>query len=282
MQVIGFCRFSYPAEGGFQVEHDSLEERIAYLFDPARITERFNHFECLCLPGLKAQTDPDFLFVILVGEAMPEIWLERLAGLIADFPQAVIASRPPGPHRKICQEVINSFRDMDQPCLQFRHDDDDAVAVDFVAHLRQAALDCGPLVEQHRLVGFDWNRGFVGRPDAQGICAEVQVTPYWGVAQAVAVRAGVRQSLMNFAHNKLNQNMPTVTFTQPVMYLRGHNDHNDSRQGKHVKPMTLPRLDADGEAELQTRFAIDVDHVRRVFGKQNPPRDAIEPLQTRP
>lgn len=265
MQVIGFCRFSYPAEGGFQVEHSSLKDRIAYLYDPARIAERFRHFECLCLPGLKAQTDPDFLFVILVGDAMPDRWLERLAELISDFPQAMIVARPPGPHRKVCQEVINAVRDMDQPCLQFRHDDDDAVAIDFVAHLRQAARDCAPLLAKHRLVGFDWNRGYVGRPDARGICAEVQVTPYWGVAQAVAVQAGVRQTIMNFGHNKLNQNMPTVTFTQPIMYLRGHNDHNDSRQKKHVKQIALPRLDTAEEADLKARLAIDADHVRRVF-----------------
>ena len=265
MQVIGFCRFSSPAEGGFQVAHSSLEDRMAYLYAPARMEERFRHFECLCLPGLKAQTDPDFLFAILVGDSMPNQWLERLAALVEGFPQAVIVSRPPGPHRKVCQEVINALRAPGEPCLQFRHDDDDAVAVDFVQDMRQAADDVAPLLDRHRLVGFDWNRGYIGRPDASGICAEVQVTPYWGVAQAVAVRPGARQTVMNFAHNKLNQFMPTVTFTDKVMYLRGHNDHNDSRQKKHVKPVALPRLDAEGEAELKARFAIDADHVRRVF-----------------
>ncbi len=265
MQVIGFCRFSYPAEGGFQVEHDSLADRMAYLYAPARMEERFRHFECLCLPGLKAQTDPDFIFAILVGEDMPHHWLERLAALVADFPQAAIIARPPGPHRQVCQEVINGLRDMSQPCLEFRHDDDDALSVHFVDRLRQAAKDVAPLIGKNRLVGLDWNRGYVGRPDAQGLCAEVQVTPYWGVAQAVAVRAGAKQTVMNFAHNKLNQFMPTVTFTDEVMYLRGHNDHNDSRQKKHVRPVSLPRLDKNGEAELRARFAIDADHVRRVF-----------------
>lgn len=266
MQVIGFCRFSYPALGGFQVEHDSIAERIAYLYAPERMQERFRHFEGLCLPGLKAQTDPDFVFAILVGEDMPNRWLERLAALVEDFPQAVIIARPPGPHRPVCQEVINGLRDMTQPCLEFRHDDDDALCVQFVARLRQAAQDVAPLMARHRLVGLDWNRGYVGRPDAQGLCAEVQVTPYWGVAQAVAVRAGAKQTVMNFAHNKLNQFMPTVTFTDEVMYLRGHNDHNDSRQKKHVKPVPLPRLDAAGEAELKRLFAIDADHIRRLFG----------------
>ncbi|MEX0310749.1 MAG: glycosyltransferase, partial [Tateyamaria sp.] len=30
MQIIGLCRFSYPAVGGFQVEHDTVDARIAY------------------------------------------------------------------------------------------------------------------------------------------------------------------------------------------------------------------------------------------------------------
>ena len=39
MQVIGLCRFSYPAFGGFQVEHETIEERIADLYGAARLEE---------------------------------------------------------------------------------------------------------------------------------------------------------------------------------------------------------------------------------------------------
>jgi hypothetical protein len=265
MQVIGLCRFSYPAEGGFQVEHATTQERIAYLYAPARIEARFRHFETICLPGLQAQTDPDFTFLILIGDAMPDRYRDRLQALVAEFPQAKIVARPPGPHRKVCQEVINAARDMTLPCLQFRHDDDDAVALSFVERLRAAAQDCAPLLRKHRLVGFDWNRGYVARPDAQGLCGTVQVTPYWGVAQAVAVQPGVGQTIMNFGHAKIMRFMPTVTFTDEVMYLRGHNDHNDSRQKTHVKPVDLPRLDAAEEARLRVLFAIDADEVRARF-----------------
>ncbi len=265
MQIIGLCRFSYPAEGGFQVEHPTLEARIAYLYSPERMEERLRHFECICLPGLKAQTDPDFTFLVLVGEAMPLPYLDRLRELLAEFPQARIVSRPPGPHRRVCQQVINAARDMSQPCLEFRHDDDDAVAVTFIAELRAAALDISALRARHRLVALDWNRGYVARPDAQGIRAEPCVTPFWGVAQAVAVAPGVRQSIMNFGHNKLIRFMPTLSFTAAPMYLRGHSDHNDSRQKAHVKTVDLPLLDAAGEAEIKRLFAVDADHVRRVF-----------------
>ena len=227
--------------------------------------ERFRHFETICLPGLKAQTDPDFTFLILVGSSLPAALRARLEALVADFPQARVVARPPAPHRAVCQEVINEARDMAVPCLQFRHDDDDAVAVDFVATLREAARDVTSLLGKHRLVGFDWNRGFIARPDAEGILAEETVTPFWGVAQAMAVQPGVRQTIMNFGHNKILRFMPTVTFTARPMYVRGHNDHNDSRQKTHVIPVELPRLDAAGEALFRARFAIDADQVRRIF-----------------
>lgn len=265
MQIIGFCRFSYPAEGGFQVEHDDIATRIAYLYAPERIEARFRQFETICLPGIAAQTDPEFTFLVLVGEAMPAPLRARLEGLLAAVPQARIVARPPGPHRQVCQEVINDARDMDEPCVMFRHDDDDAVAVTFVERLRAAARDCAALTRSHRMVGFDWNRGWVGRPTAQGLRAEPTVTPYWGVAQAAAVQPGVRLTLMNFAHNRINRFMPTVTFTHEDMYLRGHNDHNDSRQKAHVAPAELPLLDAAGEAHFRERFAIDADRVRAVF-----------------
>ncbi|APX23311.1 MAG: hypothetical protein CML50_02775 [Rhodobacteraceae bacterium] len=265
MQVIGFCRFSYPAQGGFQVEHDDTTAREAYLYAPARLEERFRHFEAICLPGLRAQTDRDFVFLVLTGTSLPARYRDRLEALLSDLPQARVVSRPPGPHRAVCQEVINAARDMDRPCLQFRHDDDDAVAVDFVETLREAALDTSALRAKHRLVGYDWNRGYVARPDAEGLCGEETVTPFWGVAQAMAVKPGVKQTIMNFGHNKILRFMPTVTFTDRPMYVRGHNDHNDSRQKSHVKPAALPRLDTTAEALLRERFAIDADQVRRIF-----------------
>ncbi|EIE50637.1 hypothetical protein C357_12829 [Citreicella sp. 357] len=266
MQVIGLCRFSWPAEGGFQVEHADQASREAYLYAPARMEERLAHFEAICLPGLKAQTDPDFALLVLIGDTLPQGYRARLEALLSGFRQARIVIRPSGPHRAVCQSVINEARDMAAPCLQFRHDDDDAVAVDFVATLRQAADDVRALLARHRLVGFDWNRGYVARPDAKGLCAEESVTPFWGVAQAMAVQAGVRQSIMNFGHNKILRFMPTLSFTDRAMYVRGHNDHNDSRQKGHVRPVALPRLDAAGEALLRARFAIDADQVRSIFG----------------
>ena len=70
MQVIGLCRFSYPAIGGFQVEHNSIEERIAFLYAEARLDERFRLFETVALPCLREQTDQDFDLIIVIGDSL--------------------------------------------------------------------------------------------------------------------------------------------------------------------------------------------------------------------
>ncbi len=266
MQVIGLCRFSYPALGGFQVEHSSLEERIAYLYDPKRLEERFRTFEAFTLPALKAQTDPDFTFLIVIGESLPNAYRRRLEALVADMPQAVIQAHPPEQHRQMMQYAINSVRHFDQePCLQFRMDDDDAVAVDYVAKLRAAAQDVRKLSRQYRHFAIDFNQGFIARPGPDGIAATPTNAPYTTAALALVIKPNVNLTIMNFAHAKVGQKMPTVTFSGEDMLVRGHNDFNDSRQKSGVKPVKLTLLDAEGEAHFRNRYNIDANRVREIY-----------------
>ena len=123
LQVIGLCRFSYPAIGGFQVDHDTIEERIEYLYSDERLEERFALFEAVALPSLRAQTDPNFDLIIVVGDQLPPRHLARLESLIADMPQARIHAEPPRPQREAMKQILNAARgDFSQPCLQFRFD----------------------------------------------------------------------------------------------------------------------------------------------------------------
>lgn len=267
MQTILLCRFSYPAEGGFQVDHDTTEQRRAFLYDPRRMEQRFALFEHLCLPGLKAQTDPEFTLVVLVGTCLPAAYRSRLDTLLSDMPQAHVVARDPAPHRKVCQSVFNAARKhVNKPCLQVRHDDDDALAVDFVARLRKAASDCAALLRDNPMVGFDWNRGFALRRSTVApfeICETV--APYLGLAQAMAVQGGVRKTLMNFAHSRINRFMPTVTFTDQPMYLRAYHGSNDSRQKAKVDTPDFHAPTLDNIEALNRRFALTADAVQRAF-----------------
>ena len=193
MQILGLCRFSYPALGGFQVGHETIEDRIAYLYEPARLSRY-------------------------------------------------------------------------EPCVQFRFDDDDAIAVDFIAKLRKAVDDAAPLLVQHKSVALDWNKGYVAEFGADGIEATPSYRPFYTAALAMFVNARCPLTIMNFAHDKLPRFMPALSFPDQAMYVRGHNGFNDSRQ-KNARPIELSPLSAEEETLFKDRFAIDINAVRRVFAK---------------
>ncbi len=264
MQVIGLCRFSYPALGGFQIEHDSIEARRAFLYAEARMEERFALFEGFTLPALRAQTDPDFTFLIVVGDDLPAQYRARLDALTAGMPQVVIQSRPPGRHRDVMQEAINSVRaDPDAPCLQFRLDDDDAVACSYIEALRLAADEHHKLLRSERHIAIDFNQGFLARPSMNGIEAAPSSTRFMTAALALLIAPNVKLTVMNFSHSRLQRFMSCVIMGGVDMYVRSHNTFNDSRMGKH--PMEMHPLTPELEAHFKDTFAIDTNDIRRLF-----------------
>ncbi len=260
-QVLGLCRFSYPALGGFQTEHDSHEARARFLYADARLDERFRIFQAFTLAGLMAQTDPDFTLVVVIGADMPSHRLEQLRALLAPLPQAVLRIMAPGRHRSVMQQIINDARDK-RPCIQFRMDDDDGVACDFVAKTRAVAGDAAPLIARHRLTAIDFTRGHIAQPTAAGILAEPTQRQYWVPSLSVVARAGEALTVMNFNHVKLWQFMPTITLHDPDMFVRGVSDWNDS--GVRSGPAAV-LLDGAGEALFARRYGISADRVRALF-----------------
>lgn len=265
MQVIGLCRFSYPAYGGFQIEHETIEDRIAFLYGERRMQERFQLLETIALPCLKAQTDQDFELIVVIGDSLPKQHFDHLQDLCADIPQIHIHSEPPRRQRAVMKEVLNAARqNPEKPCLQFRHDDDDAVSVDFVERLRASVSDCAGLVEKNRTVAFDFNRGYLAEIGPDGIAATEVHRPYYVAAMGMYIQGGCQQTIMNFSHEKIHRFMPTVTITDAPMFVRTHNEYNDSRQ-KNAKSVPVTQLTSEQEGEFAARFAVDSDHIRQVF-----------------
>ncbi len=268
MQAIGICRFSYPAIGGFQVHHADTAAREAYLYDPARMEERFALFETLTLAPLRAQTDDDFTLLVIVGESLPASYRARLDALLADVPQATVTALPPLPHRKAMQAAINAQRRYpNQHCLQFRMDDDDAVAINFVARLRETATDLRKLARRHGSVGVDFCRGFVLRADSHGLHALPSSAPLMTAGLGLMVKPGNPASIMNFGHHNFEEAMPVVRFADEDMFIRSHNSHNDSRQKATAKPVKLLPVDPQAEQHLKARFNIDASAVRAAFSR---------------
>ncbi len=271
MRCVGICRFSYAGEGGFKVGHEDHAALEAFLYDPARMEERFRLFEAITLPSVAGQTDPDFTFLIVTGTGLPQQYLDRLRALTSQIPQCEIVQYPPRPHRRVMKRAINDWRGAsDAACLQFRLDDDDAMALSFVAQFRQAAADLGAICARHPSVAVDFNQGYVFTAGAEGVKLWAYHYPYSAIALGMVVQAGSDDTILSHGHQNLWKTMPTLTLTGEDMMMRGHNDFNDSRLKGKKNTFDYRPMDAAKAAYIRATFGIDDDHVRAVFSRPAP------------
>lgn len=268
MRTVGVCRFSYVGIGGFKVGHEDRAALSKFLFAPARMEERFRLFEAITLPCVAAQTDPDFTFLIITGKWLPAEHLARLKALTAHIPQCQIAQYPPRPHRMIMEKAVNHWRgEVDEPCLQFRLDDDDAMAITFVEKFKQTADDLSAITARHSSVAIDYNQGYVFTAGAEGVKLWPYKYPYSAIALGMIVQAGSTDTIMSHGHQTLWKQMPTMTFPGEDMMMRGHNDFNDSRLSGKKNVFDYQPMDEKKEAHIYQTFGINQAHVRDVFSR---------------
>jgi len=268
MRTVGICRFSYHGRGGFKVDHEDPAARAAFLYDPARMEERFRMFEAITLPSVAAQTDPDFIFLIVTGKWLPQNYLDRLETLVADIPQCVIRQYPPRPHRKIMSKAINDWRGTPKhPCLQFRLDDDDAMALSFVEKFKQTAADLSAITAKYPSVAVDFNQGYVFTAGPEGMKLWPYRYPYSAIALGMIVQAGSDDTIMGHGHQNLWKTMPTFTMTGEDMMMRGHNEFNDSRLAGKKNTFDYQPMDSVQAEHIRATFGIDNTRVAAIFSR---------------
>jgi Putative rhamnosyl transferase len=257
--MLGLCRFSVLVEGGFQVVHPDLQARRAMLYDPQRLASRFVWFEHLCLASLRAQSDADFTLVVLVGEDFPDVWRKRLDNLVAGMPQVVVTTQPPGRHRDVCIAAMASFIDPQADVVgQFRLDDDDAVAVDYIARSRADFALVEGLYQRHGLVASNYARGLQVTDTGDALIYEKRAATDWSCGLTLYFPPDSATGVMDYGHHRLAEFMPTISQNDSLMYLRGRHQSNDTRpkgQGKYevwdtarVTPVLSSRFGIDGDA----------------------------------
>ena len=268
MRTVGLCRFSYAGEGGFKVGHDDFAALETFLYGTDRMEERFRLFEAITLPSVAGQTDSDFTFLIVTGIGFPAQHLDRLRALTRHIPNCEIRQFPPGPHRRVMSKAIKDWRGAaDTPCLQFRLDDDDAMALSFVERFKQTAHDLAPISARHPSVAVDFNQGYVYTAGAEGVKLWPYHYPYSAIALGMIVGAGSDDTIMNHGHQNLWKTMPTMTFTGEDMMMRGHNDFNDSRLKGKKNVFDYKAMTAEQAAHIHATFGIDDASVRAIFSR---------------
>lgn len=159
-QIVGLIRFSFVTTGDFYPGFDTVADMKAFLFDEARLERRFRLFEGICLPVLKAQTDPDFTCIFLVAQDFPKRWRKRLDRLLDGLAFVRIVEKPPMPHY---QGIREAFAEVPNAGFThrttFRLDDDDAVNLNFIATLRALAAKVHVIPDRDEPIGISFNRG---------------------------------------------------------------------------------------------------------------------------
>lgn len=259
-QIVGVLRFSYPATGGFSVSGLDAPALEAHLYDEARLARRFAYLETIALPSLAAQTDGDFRLVILGGASLPFRHRKRLRALAEATPwlEVVFLERM-GALAAAKRAFRRGTGDDATHVTGFRIDDDDAVAIDYVARTRDVA---------DRVIAA----GLAGRPCAIAFSRGV----YWdlhdprqpfhgfreaqplGLACAMVTTADLPTCIYRYNHRRLGCYVPT--YLEPgaaPMFLRTLHGHNDSGRTipRHATGMTT----REGRRLLSDRFGLDAE-----------------------
>ncbi|WP_232845099.1 glycosyltransferase [Paracoccus onubensis] len=230
VQMLGLCRFSYVGMRGYQVEHESYDERRAYLYDPQRLARRWFWFTEIALPAWRMQTDPDFTLVVMTGPDLPEPYLGRLRDLEAEIPQLKLELVPPMKyHLKACRAAVAPHIDPSADVIgHFRHDDDDAVAVNYIEAARKDFRRVKGLWKAEGKLSLDYSRGLILRSEKGKVRLIPRICHNATAALTIFLPPDADETALNYDHSKLAQWMPGVAVTRPLMFVRTLHGDNDS------------------------------------------------------
>lgn len=257
-QIIGVCRFSYLGLGGFSLTDADAETAAAALYAPARMRRRFAYFENICLPSLAAQTDPDFRLVALIADTMPVRWRKRLKALAETYPFLEICTlEAAGPLNATRRAFRRAWNGTSTHITGFRIDDDDAVAVDYIAQTRAVADTLIGLgwAQPERPVAICFHRGIYWDMRREtGQFWDFSETQPLGLASAMITTPDGMQNVFRWNHRRLAAHARCWIDPHDIMFLRTLHGHNDS--GRDVPPAAARIEDAAARKLLRARFGL--------------------------
>jgi len=139
--VIGFCRFSFLGRGDWvkyrtvahgQESDELFQEVAADLYAPERMERRFEAFEKITLPSILSQSDVDFRYCVISSAVMPKNYRARLAAICARSPCIQLIFAETTNLAEITAPILQDLAQRHEQVVQFRLDDDDAIARRYV------------------------------------------------------------------------------------------------------------------------------------------------------
>lgn len=256
IQVLGICRFSLLVSDAFQRMPEGLAERRAQLYDPGRMARRMAWFSEVFLPSIRGQTDPDFTLIIATGEDLPDIWYDRLTQAVARIPQIEIVRLPVGSQADVTRPAIQGrIDDRADIVAQFRLDDDDAVALDYVERVRgDFRMFVAPVFAMHSLAALDYCHGLTllprnGQPEVYRVTAQSL-----SCGLTIYMPPNHDRTVLDYAHHLVFRRMPVLSLPDQPMFVRGAHEDNDSNAGRRAYVARME--DARARQVLRRRFGI--------------------------
>lgn len=264
-QIVGLIRFSLVTTGDFYPGFESVAAMKAFLFDEARLERRFRLFEGVCLPSLLGQTDRDFTCIFLVSTDLPKPWRKRLDALIAPLSAAQVVERPPMNHYPAIREAFEEV-----PTTGFTHrttfrlDDDDAVALDYIAMLRQLSARLHPFAHNDDPVGIAFNKGLYLTYSKSGTeYHKAQERTPLSIGTALLAPVGFDKNIYAYNHRALGQHHDTWMDCSEFVYLRTL--HRDNKSNPHFSG-SRDLLEAHRATSLlRQKFGLDFTRLNQLM-----------------
>ena len=233
--VIGICRFSFCGNGdwaayagvGANTDIDLLRlEQAERLYDDARMALRFYLFETFLLPSLQAQTDPNFVLIVLTSDIMPAKHLKRLRKICdADDRICLVVSDATTVHDAVTPELTRLNSGLSRPLVQFRIDDDDCLSSDYVKELRAYMLRLGDVMP----IAYSRSQGLVVTSYAAAAATHIYRATLPFNSMGTAIRVHGNRTIFSFGHGALLRRFPAVVDNSGMGFISIKIDGHDSR-----------------------------------------------------
>lgn len=115
------------------------------------MNRRFDLFETYCVPSVAKQTFANFTWFCLFADDTTPVYLDRIKEIkrhCKQFYPLLLTDEEGQRHDRIVTDWIDCLRDKKQPLITLRIDNDDAIALDFVA----TAMDCAVKQREAKVV----------------------------------------------------------------------------------------------------------------------------------
>ena len=227
VKILGVCRFSMLGRGDWKAYRNQPDEALEAiyesqsrdLFAPERLDARLATFEHLTLRSLAHQSDADFRFLVVSSDRMPDRYRARLEGICQGVEQVLLRFLPPTHISDAIHEVAAETGLDLADTVQFRLDDDDCVARDYIRRLRRHAASLWR--NAHFAVSFPSNFYCVTDGPTEGIYN--WFSPFFSAGAAIRHSS---RTIFDYGHYAIPTRLVAVTdphFPNIVTH-RGDND----------------------------------------------------------